>query len=114
MGRENHMIAACGLDCSECDIFKAPADPKIMRRIIEWFEKERGVRLREEDVRCDGCLGDRAKHWSPDCWILKCSVDDRGLQHCSGCEEFPCVKLEEWATDNDGYKKALERLKSMV
>lgn len=114
MNRVDSMIAPCGLDCSKCDIFTAQGDPETMRRIIGWFEAKRNMKLREEDIKCGGCPGDRAKHWSPDCWILKCTVDGRGLRHCSECKEFPCAKLEEWATDNAGYRQALERLKRML
>ncbi|MGE5594000.1 MAG: DUF3795 domain-containing protein [Betaproteobacteria bacterium] len=114
VGGEDRMIAPCGLNCGACDIFRAPGDPETMKRILRWFEKERGLKLREEDVRCDGCLGDRSKHWSADCWILRCSVDDNGLRSCAECSRFPCARLEEWAGSDDGYRKALERLKSMV
>ena len=106
-------IAACGLDCTECDIRLAADDPEIAQATARWFDRELGMELKFEDIRCDGCKGDRAKHWSPDCWILSCCVDDKGLEFCSQCEDFLCQKLTEWATGSERYNNALERLKRM-
>ena len=47
---------------------------------MDWLRKERDVEVKVEDVHCLGRSGDRAKHWSPDCWILKCCVDEKGLE----------------------------------
>lgn len=75
MKQQNQMIAVCGLDCNECDIFKAANNPGIAREIVDWFKKERDTEVKIEDIRCLSCRGDRTKHWSLDCWILKCCVD---------------------------------------
>jgi hypothetical protein len=107
------VIAACGLDCTECDIRLAAEDPEIARRTADWFGAELGIDLSLEDVRCEGCKGDRAKHWSPDCWILQCCVDDRGLEFCCECEDFPCQNLKEWAQGSERYSHALQRLERM-
>ena len=107
------MIAPCGLDCGECDIRRAKHEPDTMREILEWFAKERGVELKPEQVDCQGCLGDRSAHWSPDCDILACSVDRRGLKSCSECGEFPCARLETWASRSARYAAGLARLRGM-
>lgn len=106
-------IAACGLVCTGCDMMVAPDDPELAKKIAEWFKKELDEDVKPEDIHCSGCHGDREKHWSPDCWILLCCVDEKGLDNCSECEGFACEKLTEWALQNDGYGAALERLKSM-
>ncbi len=107
------MIGACGLICNECDIFQASSDPKIAQQIVDWFKKERGEKVSLEDIRCLGCKGDRTKHWSPDCWILECCVDKKGLEFCYECVGFPCERLEEWAKGSKRYEEALNRLKEM-
>ena len=107
------MIAACGLDCTRCDVFQAGDNPRIAQRIIDWFSSERGIQLKPEDVHCEGCRGDRANHWSADCWILECCVDDKGLESCYECEDFPCQRLKDWAKGSERYGDALERLKGM-
>ena len=113
MGEANQMIAACGIECFKCDILQATSDRKIAQYIADWFKKERNEVVKLEDIRCSGCKGDRAKHWSSDCWILKCCVDDKGLEFCNECAEFPCVKLVEWSKTDKGYGAALNRLKEM-
>ncbi|OYD15048.1 hypothetical protein CH333_06665 [candidate division WOR-3 bacterium JGI_Cruoil_03_44_89] len=113
MNKENQMVAVCGLDCGECDIHQASNNPEIARQIVDWFKKERDIEVKLEDIRCSGCKGDRTKHWSPDCWILKCCVDEKGLEFCSQCDDFPCEKLIEWAKGSEKYGDALNRLKGM-
>jgi hypothetical protein len=101
MNKHNQLIAVCGLNCNECDIFKATNNPVIAQEIVDWLKKERDTEAKIEDIRCLGCKGDRTKHWSPDCWILKCCVDK------------PCEKLDQWAKGSKGYKEALNRLKEI-
>jgi len=110
---EKQMIAVCGLNCSECDIFQASSNRELAQQIVDWFKKERDTEVKIEDIRCLGCRGDRAKHWSPDCWILKCCVDEKGLEYCFQCGDFQCEKLKEWAEENKSYGEALYRLEEM-
>ncbi len=114
------MIAVCGLDCGPCDIRNVTSDAEAATRIVAWFKKEGWLKEnegREEVIKrgmyCKGCRGDRSVHWSSDCWILKCGVDDKGHEFCHECSEFPCQRLEEWSQQNDNYGKALARLKKM-
>lgn len=113
-------IAACGLDCQSCEIRLAPTDPAAARVVIAWFreqgwitEREGMKQVIEQKMYCTGCLGDRQTHWSNDCWILKCCVDQRGFTNCSLCEEFPCDKLVVWGQQNEGYTAALARLRKL-
>jgi hypothetical protein len=116
----NRQIAACGLDCGSCEILRVPTDPEATRSVTDWFRRMGWIGEGEgvEDVvrkapYCLGCRGDRSVHWSSDCWILKCCVDDKVLDHCSECDEFPCEKLSEWSKKNEGYSRAFERMKRM-
>jgi hypothetical protein len=113
MKPENQMIAVCGLDCSGCDIRLATSDPKIAQQIADWFKKERNEEVKIKDIHCLGCKSDRTKHWSPDCWILQCCVDKKGLEFCYECEEFPCEELSQWAKSSRKYGEALNKLKEM-
>ena len=113
MSRENQMIAVCGLVCDKCDIFQATNDPKMAQEIAGWFKKERNEDVKLEDIRCLGCKGNRAKHWSPDCWILQCCVDQKGLEYCYQCGEFPCERLSQWSKGSKRYGEALDRLRTM-
>lgn len=105
------MIGACGLLCDECNIHRATEDAELAKEISTWFQQELGREVAAEDIRCQGCKGDRGGHWSPDCWILQCCVDQRGLEYCWQCEGFPCPRLAEWGSTSPRYAGALERLK---
>ena len=117
MTAKQGLIAACGLDCEACEIRRAPFDAYAARVLVSWFremgwlqEDEGLVDALERGMTCQGCHADRSRHWSADCWILACCVDDRGLAFCHECDEFPCQRLAEWATQNESYSQALSRL----
>ncbi len=116
----NNAIAACGLDCESCEIRLAPKDPAAAKVLIDWFKKEGWLsegegmeQVIERKMYCKGCHGDRDIHWSKDCWILKCCVDEHGLKQCSECDDFACSRLVEWATQNESYGAALARLREL-
>ena len=46
-------------------------------------------------------------------WILRCCVDDKSLDSCYKCDDFACEGLVKWASQNDGYTEALNRLRQM-
>lgn len=114
----NEFFAACGLDCESCEIRRVPFDVEAAGVVLKWFrtqgwlKDEEGVReVLSRSMYCKGCHGDRSIHWSADCWILKCCVDEKGLRTCAQCASFPCPRLVEWSSQNDSYKKAFQRLK---
>jgi len=118
--KKKEMIAVCGLDCGPCEIRRAPNEPDAAQRLVAWFKKEGWLKedegineVIERRMYCRGCRGDRSVHWSPDCWILKCCVDEKGHEFCYECVSFPCERLSEWAKQSDDYSQALQRLKKM-
>ncbi len=106
------IIAACGLDCAECDIYRAKSEPDVMKGILDWLNRDVPDRCKPEDVHCDGCLGDRSVHWSADCDILTCCVDAKEFKSCSECGELPCERLKKWSENGPRYTAALESLMS--
>jgi hypothetical protein len=116
-----NLIAVCGLDCGGCDIRLLPTDSQAAQRVLDWFrqmewlqEGEGIAEAIERRMYCQGCRGDRTVHWSADCWILHCCVDERGLTSCHECPVFPCERLTQWAEQNTRYTQALRRLQAMV
>ena len=114
------MVAACGLECRTCLIRLVPEKGQAAEKAIAWYRKmgwlkeDEGItEALERKMYCNGCHGDRSVHWSADCWILKCCVDEKGLQHCSQCGDFVCDRLEKWAAGDKAYAGALARLKEM-
>lgn len=113
MNISNDLTAACGLNCTECDIRRATDNPELALRIADWFKAHQATEIKPQDVHCLGCKGDRSQHWSADCWILECCIDRKGLQFCYQCQDFPCGKLSEWAKEDKRYEEALSRLNGM-
>jgi hypothetical protein len=103
-------ISICGLNCVECDHYKAAqGDVEKQKQIINIF-KQKGFQISPEQTMCGGCR-DTEIHWSQECKIRKCA-SERSLEYCYLCSGFVCEKLESFA--NDGYeshKKAVEYLK---
>ena len=112
----NELISVCGLDCSRCDIFQGPFDPEAARSVSAWFERKgwKGAAdVAKGSVLCRGCRGDRQVHWSADCAILKCCVDEKNLEFCSQCDTFPCERLTKRAEGDARYAQGLARLRRM-
>jgi hypothetical protein len=119
---EPEMMAVCGLDCGACDIRLVPSDPEAAKRVVAWFhsmgwlEEGEGVaEIVERGMYCKGCRGDRTVHWSAECPMLLCSIDEKGLEHCGQCDEFVCAKLDSFVRDGgQSHRDAVERLKRLV
>jgi hypothetical protein len=114
------LIAVCGLDCTGCPLLNATTDESAAQDLVGWFKQEGWLKEHEGTAElmaqgpyCRGCRGDRSIHWSADCWILKCCVDDKGLEFCYECGSFPCQRLIDWAKQNEHYSQALNRLLRM-
>jgi hypothetical protein len=114
------MLAACGLDCGPCPIRRIPLDADAAEQMIGWFKKmgwleeSEGVdEAIERGMYCTGCQGDRATHWSGNCEILLCCVDERDQQHCGQCAELmSCETLDAFAGDEQGHhREAVLRLR---
>ena len=115
------MLAPCGLDCSSCSIRLIPIDPDVGQEAIDWFiekgwlKETEGIKEAiEKKMYCNGCRGDRSDaHWSPNCVILKCCIDEKKHVFCNECGEFPCKKLLEWGEMSPHHEKAIMKLKNM-
>lgn len=64
----------CGILCSSCEF------------------KDSGV--------CNGCLNISKPFWGDVCLVKKC-CEDKGLNHCGECSEFPCELLSSFAYDKE-------------
>ena len=114
-------IACCGLVCSNCDIFLLPVDRTVQDKIIPWFKAQGWLKEEEglaevvaNKMYCKGCHSDRTQgHWSADCAILRCCVDEHKLENCSQCGEFVCERLTAWTGKDARYNQVLDRLHVM-
>lgn len=107
----NPIIAVCGLNCAECDIYRAAHDPALAQRLAEAFRARGHADAVPEWFACSTCRGEPDKRWSGTCWIRQCCVQERGHDSCSACADFPCERLQTWASGSERYAAAMARLK---
>jgi hypothetical protein len=94
-----NLIAACGLDCAQCESYKATQsdDFLMLEAIVEkWTKEYNASGLTVENIQCDGCMteGRKVGHCS-ECQIRLCAID-HGLENCAACPEYGCQKLQEF------------------
>ena len=88
------MIAPCGIDCSQCEIFKAANDPQLAEETAKRWCESWQPKADASWFVCRGCRVDRSLCWTDDCRIYACCVEERGLDSCSICGDFPCEELQ--------------------
>lgn len=86
------MTAPCGLPCFACYLHLAGRSEELRTLIAEAFV------IAPEQAACMGCRneGGRCAHLPIDCRLYPCA-QDKGVQHCCECGDFPCDLLHPYA-----------------
>ena len=88
MSDKRHLIAPCGLDCWNCELFEDNVTDEIVALFVS-----RGVPAAA--VPCRGCRDEEGCHFhlgESGCATLDC-VKEKNVELCSDCDEFPCELL---------------------
>lgn len=84
-------IAFCGLDCQECDAFKATAadDDELRQRTAKLWSEMNHAPITPEMINCDGCRmnGVKTPYCESLCEIRKCALK-RELETCGECPKI--------------------------
>lgn len=86
-----NLIAPCGLYCGGCPLYRARNDQALAEKLAQ--------RIGVSADRVPICLGCRAQGGriavvvEPVCSTYNCAVNEKGLEFCYQCDEFPCLKL---------------------
>ncbi|MBN1690341.1 MAG: DUF3795 domain-containing protein [Dehalococcoidia bacterium] len=85
---KNALAAPCGIHCGLCPLNLAINDERLRNRLSETLQ------LPPEKVSCTGCrsIDGRCPVIGEQCATWIC-VRSKGLEFCSECIDFPCVKL---------------------
>ena len=105
-------LGACGIYCETCDIRVAgkTGDRAAQGRIANWIVENCDTECAPEQIRCGGCWGPRATHWSDDCKVMLCATS-RGVKLCTDCSKYPdCDTLESFYRGGD-YESARNTLR---
>lgn len=93
----NNFIAACGLDCSQCEAYKVTQanDVDAMEKLVaQWRVEYNAPDMTIQSVICDGCMvGERHGGYCGECGVRKCAVE-RGLANCAYCADYACDTLK--------------------
>ncbi|MBI4287691.1 MAG: DUF3795 domain-containing protein [Chloroflexi bacterium] len=90
MSDDATLVAPCGLFCGACPIHRASADAALAERIGKLWGRP------ANQVRCAGCrpqTGVVATQPEAVCETYDCCVNQRKLDYCFQCPDFPCLKL---------------------
>jgi hypothetical protein len=99
MSKEN-LIAACGLYCGACEMYRAYHDnnESKLQYLVQGFNSK-GGKFTAEDLKCDGCLAaGRLVAWGHQCKMRLCDRHGPEEPWCSSkCPDFPCKSLTDFA-----------------
>ena len=109
------MIAPCGLNCTDCAIYRAALDRAEAEELARKW-REGGRKNAEADwFKCRGCHGDDRYVWSGDCKIRQCCKQEKRFENCSLCSEFPCRRLLEFEADGrESHREAVNHLRKLT
>ncbi len=115
MNKEN-LIAACGLYCGACEMYRAYHDNNEAKQqsLVKAFNS-RGGNFSIKDLECDGCLaGGRLSPWCRQCNIKSCAKRRPGEAICSSaCPDFPCQQLIEFEKQMPHHAEVIDNLRRL-
>lgn len=91
-------LACCGIDCAECEAFKATQndDNDLRAKVAQKWSELYNAPIKTEHINCDGCREDGRKFYYCEnmCAVRKC-VFERGFENCAPCADYPCSEIEK-------------------
>jgi hypothetical protein len=92
----NLLIAACGLDCSQCEAYQLTLvnDTAGMQKLVDkWRVEYNAPEMTLDSVICDGCMvGERHGGYCAECGVRKCALEHK-VVNCAYCPEYACETL---------------------
>lgn len=100
-----NIIAKCGINCSECNAYKATItnSEDLRKKTAQEWSALFGVVIDPKTISCLGCQeSDKNKLFShcQVCGIRTCAVE-KGFKTCAECDDFGCEKVASiWQHDS--------------
>jgi hypothetical protein len=105
------MIGYCGYNCHLCAA--RSDDPVLRQQLVDGWRRIFGHQnYTAENVKCDGCLSD-GRVADQVCQARPCA-QERGVESCACCAEFPCDKMKHLMASRDGMLIWLHRAASSI
>ena len=105
------LVGYCGRYCAECLIYIASttSNEKQKEKLARKYSKELDKKLTADNIHCWGCRADNKNCWGKDCQFRKCA-DDKGMEFCYQCSEYPCPDLMKFYEKYPEAKQSLQRI----
>jgi hypothetical protein len=114
------LLAACGLECAECDAYKATqtGDVELAKKVAaEWTKAFGGGKhvFAVEETYCDGCLtpGERKGGYCGACPIRACVIQKK-IDNCAHCADYACKDLTEFFNMAPQVKEKLDKIRAGI
>jgi hypothetical protein len=111
--KKENLVASCGLYCGACPMYLATQtkDEQRLKSIQQQFGSG-PMKLSQEDLLCDGCLGGgRLASFCRKCAIRESAAAKTKTRRCSECAEFACSRITGF--NNDGMLHHAEVLQNL-
>ena len=95
------LLAPCGVYCGVCPYLIAYKnnDDRLKQKLAK------SIGIKPEKIICEGCNSDLTIFFCRVCKIKEC-VQNKSIQSCANCEEFPCDLIERFP-----YKEFFKKVK---
>jgi hypothetical protein len=90
-----NLIAYCGINCAECDAYKATQnnDQALREKTAAEWTKAHNFNFTPDMINCTSCKGNGVQvGYCSQCEIRKCA-SEKGLVNCGACAEFKTCKI---------------------
>lgn len=105
------LIACCGLNCEECDAYKATInnDQGLKEEVAKKWSEMNGAEITPDMINCTGCLSDgvKTKYCTETCYVRYCCTT-REYKNCGDCATKELCEHLKKITDNN--PQAMKRL----
>lgn len=107
------MIAYCGLDCNQCNAYKATIvnDDSLREQTAAEWSKMFGVEIKADDINCLGCKSALRIGNCNVCGIRTCGVS-KSVENCAECSDFGCKQIVDFLSMAPEAKANLESLRA--
>jgi hypothetical protein len=94
----NKRLAYCGLDCYQCDAYKATVndDDELRNKLAELWSENSGMEIDPSDISCTGCKGSGVQiGFCAECHVRHCGKKKQ-VENCAQCDKYACEELSDF------------------
>jgi hypothetical protein len=112
----SEIIAYCGLNCSDCNAFKATQTNDFERKkeMAKRWSAEHNIKFQPEDINCNGCMSDTISGWCREICKIRPCAEERKVKTCAHCQDYPCAKLKDFLSNEPAATKTLEEIRERL